>query len=113
TKDNQTNNEAAPAQENQGAGTIGNSAEFRKWVDDYENFMNEYVSFMENYNPTDYSQIAKYTQLLGEYSKWVADTEKLDEKNYSAEDWAYLTAAEARVAEKLANVSGKMIGQLQ
>nr|MCR4610547.1 hypothetical protein [Lachnospiraceae bacterium] len=47
TKDNQTNNEAAPAQENQGAGTIGNSAEFRKWVDDYENFMNEYVSFME------------------------------------------------------------------
>ncbi len=113
TKDNKTNTEATPSQENQNAKTSGNSTDFRKWVDDYEKFMNEYCDFMEGYNPSDYIQLARYTQLLGEYSKWVADTEKLEEKDYSAEDWAYLLAAEARVAERVSKASGNMAGQLQ
>lgn len=82
-----------------------NKTDFRKWVDDYEKFMNEYVDFMNSYNPSDYKQLAKYTKLMTEYTKWLNDTQNLNESDYSTEDWQYLLDAETRVAQKLATVS--------
>ena len=113
--DNSTTNNAVDnsASANQSNGTSGNgmsSAEFRKWVDDYEKFINDYVDFMNNYNPSDMSQLSKYTQLMKDYNKWIADTGKLNERDYTTDDWAYYLAAQARVTQKLTEVSSKMMG---
>lgn len=80
------------------------TTDFRKWVDDYEKFMNEYVDFMSNYDPSDYKQLAKYTKLVADYTKWLNDEKNLDKNEYSDEDWQYLLDAETRVNQRLSTI---------
>jgi hypothetical protein len=80
------------------------SIQFREWVDSYEEFMNQYVEFMKTYDGSNTAALAEYMQLLNQYAEFADDTANLNEKDYSAADWAYYTAAQMRVLDKLSTV---------
>lgn len=83
------------------------SPEFKKIMDTYEDFFNDYVAFMKKYNnstdivsmATDY---AKYTKEYAEKMQSFKD-EKTDD--LSVADAAYYLEVEARITKKLAEVA--------
>ena len=83
------------------------SPEFKKIMDTYEDFFNDYVDFMKKYNnstdivsmATDY---AKYTKEYDEKMQSFKD-EKTDD--LSVADAAYYLEVEARITKKLAEVA--------
>lgn len=84
-----------------------NNIDFRKWVDQYEEFMNKYVEFIENYDSSDINALMQYSQLMAEYADFITATEILDEGDYSVSDWAYYTAVQLRILEKMSRIQGR------
>lgn len=81
--------------------------DFRKWVDEYEEFMNDYCDFMEDYDATDLSALTEYTELLEKYNDFLTATEKLDESNYSVDDWKYFLDTQTRITKRLSKIQIK------
>ena len=101
----ETNNNETDSNEADNNQTDNNeNVEFREWVDSYEEFMNRYVEFMENYDSSDASAVLEYTELVSKYSEFIEATGNLNEDDYSVSDWAYYTAAQARVLDRLSKI---------
>lgn len=93
--------------------SINNSAsenmrpEFKKAMDDYEAFYDEYCEFMNEYksNPTDLSLISKYSSLMSK----AADMNELfgawDQDEMSAEELKYYLEVSSRVAQKIVDAA--------
>ena len=79
---------------------------FKKAMDDYEAFMNEYVKFMKKYsaNPSDTSLLKDYTNYMTKYSKAVESFEKWDEEDMNAAETKYYLEVQTRVNKKLSEV---------
>lgn len=102
--------EEAPAESTEttsdDSSSSSNTADFRQFVDDYESFMNSYCDFMEKYsNSSDTtSMLVDYAKYMKEYTEWAAKYDEYDTSDLSADDLAYYTAANARVAERLSKI---------
>lgn len=82
-------------------------ADFKKLMDDYEAFMDEYIAFMKKYNESngsDFSLVAEYAKLAGEYADFVEEIEKWEDEELTDAELSYLLEVEERVAKKLAEM---------
>ena len=79
---------------------------FKKAMDDYEAFMNEYVEFMNkfNSNPTDTSLLKDYSNYLSKYTKAMDSFEKWDEEDMNDAETKYYLEVETRVNKKLLEI---------
>ena len=85
----------------------GLSEEFKNAMDSYESFMNEYVEFMKKYNanPTDPTLISQYSSMLQRYSEQVSAFDKWNSSDMSTEEASYYIEVQARVSQKLLEVT--------
>lgn len=82
--------------------------EFKKAMDAYEEFYDEYCDLMVKYtkNPTDFSLLAKYGNMLSKMTEIDAAFEKWDDGDMSTAEAAYYLEVNGRVLQKLAKVMG-------
>ena len=79
--------------------------EFKKTMDDYEAFYDEYIKFMKKYSSGngDPSKMLKdYEKLINKEKKWIDKIDKIDVTSLSAADDAYYMLVTLRVQGKLA-----------
>ena len=79
---------------------------FKKAMDDYEAFMDEYVSFMKKYSadPSDLSLMADYATFMLKYAQFVDDFEAWEDEELNTAELAYYLQVQARVSEKLRDI---------
>ena len=82
------------------------SADFRAGVDEYEQFMNQYVDFMNKYNSSSdpSSMLDEYSEMMTRYASMTQKWSNIDEGSLSADDLNYYLQAQTRIAQKLATV---------
>lgn len=82
-------------------------SDFKKAMDAYEAFMDDYVDFMKKYkkNPSDFSLLADYADFMSKYAKFVEDFEKWENEDMNAAETAYYIDVQARVTKKLLEVA--------
>lgn len=82
------------------------SQEFKKTMDSYEEFFDEYVSFMKKYeeNPSDLGLLADYATFMSKYTDYIAKLSDIDYDSLSTADALYYTEVNARILKKLAEI---------
>ena len=74
-------------------------------MDAYEDFMDEYIAFMEKYAEADPASAAlmlyDYTKLMERYAEFAEKLGAMDESDYTSAEWAYYLEVTNRVNEKL------------
>ncbi len=93
--------EAASADTASSGDSSGVTPELKEFLDSYEAFMNEYCEFMENYDASDLSQLAKYMELMGKYTEFAQKADAYDENEMSDEDLKYYIDVTSRVEKRL------------
>lgn len=80
---------------------------FKKAVDEYEKFIDEYIDVTTKYNanPSDTELMMKYTQYLTDYTKAVLEFEELGDEELTDEELAYYVEVQARITQKLLTIS--------
>lgn len=78
---------------------------FKNTMDQYESFFNEYVRFVNNYDPMDVNAATKYMNLLSKYDSTMNSLNNLDTSNLSAADYAYYYEVMGRINQKLASIA--------
>lgn len=80
--------------------------EFKKTMDSYEAFFDEYAEFMRTYDESDdpASLMTQYTDILTRYAEVTDGLYSIDESSLSAADAAYYAEVTARIYQKLAEV---------
>ena len=84
----------------------GGSGDFRKTMDEYEDFMNDYVAFMKKYNDSDdvMSMMDDYNDMMKKYQDFSDKIDNIDTDKLSDEDLAYYTEVTQRVSKKIADM---------
>ena len=82
-------------------------ADFKKAMDSYEEFIDEYISFMKKYskNPTDFSLLADYSNYMNKYTKVMEDFEEWEDEDLNSAETAYYIEVQTRVSKKLLEVA--------
>lgn len=77
--------------------------DFKKAMDSYEAFMDEYVEFMKLYekNPSDMTLLSEYAQYMNKYAQFCDDFEKWEDEEMNDAETAYYLAVQTRVSQKL------------
>lgn len=80
--------------------------EFKRTMDSYEAFFDEYAEFMRTYDESDdpASLTTQYTDILTRYAEVTDGLYSIDESSLSAADAAYYAEVTARIYQKLAEV---------
>ena len=80
--------------------------DFKKMMDSYEAFFDEYVEFMQKYeNSGDVlSMMDDYSDYLTKYADYMEKLYAVDTNNLSVADAAYYTEVSARIVKKLAEI---------
>lgn len=82
--------------------------EFKKAMDSYETFMNEYCDFMKKYaesDGTDIGLLADYTEYMSKYANVVEDFEAWDSEEMNTAETAYYLDVQTRINKRLLEVS--------
>lgn len=81
--------------------------DFKKTMEKYEEFFDEYVEFMKKYNenPADATLLLKYADMMTQYTEAMKALEEWDTSNMTQEELAYYTEVMARITQKLASVT--------
>lgn len=97
-----------PTVENSSGATV--SPEFKKTMDSYEAFFDEYVAFLKDYsaNPTSLTLLSKYASFLQKYTETITALDSIDESELSAADDAYYVEVTLRISQKLLEVAQQM-----
>lgn len=103
TKATETPKEEKPKTDTNNNGLRPN---FKKAMDDYETFMNEYVEFMKKYsaNPGDTSLLKDYTNYMTKYTKAMESFEKWNAEEINDAETKYYLEVQTRVNKKLLEV---------
>lgn len=83
--------------------STGIRPEFQEAMDSYEEFMNEYVAFMEKVeqNPNDVTLMMSYAQYLSDYAEFCEDFEAWEDQDMNIEEQKYYIDVQARVNKLL------------
>jgi hypothetical protein len=83
----------------------GMSSDFKDMLDAYEEYMDEYIEFMQLYNknPTDAELMSQYMEMMVKYNEYATTISKLDESEMTDEEAAYYIEVTGRVTQKLIN----------
>ena len=71
---------------------IENSIGWEEFLDEYEDWVDEYIAFMKKYtdNPMDLSLVADYGKLMAEYSDWASKTADFSDDLSDADALKYI-----------------------
>ena len=85
----------------------GMRPEFKKAMDDYEAFYDEYCKFMKKYseNPSDLSLFSQYAEILTKMEKMDASFEKWDDGTMNDAELKYYLEVNGRVLQKLSSIA--------
>lgn len=86
----------------------GLSPEFKKAMDSYEKFMNEYCNFMKRYaksDGTDLELLNDYADYMSKYNDVLKDFEAWDNEELTTEEASYYLDVQTRINKKLLKVS--------
>lgn len=85
------------------------SPEWKKTMDAYEDFFDEYVEFMKTYDAStlDSELITKYTELMQKFNEYSAELNDVEEGSLSKADYAYYIDVNSRIQKKLLEVIGQ------
>ncbi|MCF0114661.1 MAG: hypothetical protein HUJ56_04855 [Erysipelotrichaceae bacterium] len=77
--------------------------EFKAAMDSYEQFYDDYVIFMQEYqkNPTDLALLAKYTTMISDLEEMDKTFEAWEDEDLNNEELAYYTEVTLRIEQKL------------
>lgn len=80
------------------------SADFKAAMDEYEAVFDEYVEFMKEYgaNPTSAALLAKYPDMMSQYSETMTAIGQVDTSSLTAADASYYAEVVARINAKVA-----------
>jgi len=80
---------------------------FKKTMDDYEKFFDDYIAFMKKYNSntSDLTIISSYTKWLTDYARVMNELKSIDENSLTAADQAYYIEVMSRINYKLAQAA--------
>ncbi len=95
---------ATTSKKTEKAASKGLRPDFKKAMDSYEKFMNEYVEFMKKFEKSggsDLSLLTDYAAYMSKYSEMCDDFEKWDEEDMNDAELAYYIDVQARVQKKL------------
>ena len=92
-----------PTPEAEKAPASGIRPEFRKTMEEYEAFYDQYIDFMIKYQNSDNSMamMTDYLSLMGKLAEWEAAIDKIDEKELSTEEALLFNEVNLRIATKL------------
>ncbi len=84
--------------------STGVRPEFKKAMDDYEAFFDEYIDFMETYRKSDnpVAMMAEYAEYMTKYSQAMQSMSEMGDEEMSDEEAAYYLKVTARINTKLA-----------
>ncbi len=85
----------------------GMHKDFKKAMDSYEAFMNEYVEFIKKYqnNPSDAQLIADYAKYMSKYADLCDKFDKWESEDLNDTERAYYIDVQARVSKKLLEIA--------
>lgn len=86
----------------------GMRPEFKKAMDSYEEFMNEYCDFMKKYEEsdgTDLDLLSDYADYMSKYADVVKDFEAWDSEELNAAEMAYYLDVQTRITKRLLEIS--------
>ena len=85
----------------------GVSDDFKAMMDAYEEFIDEYIAFMNKYNqnPSDMELMSEYFDFMTKYAEYADKIAKLEDSEMTDEEAAYYLEVTTRVANKLAQAS--------
>ena len=88
------------------AGTDGIRPEFMEAMDSYEEFFDEYVTFMKVYKDSNdpISMMGEYTTMMQQYAETMGELEDIDEDELSDEEALYYAEVMLRINQKLLEV---------
>ena len=79
-------------------------------MDSYEDFMDDYIAFMQKYEKADSASAAlmiyDYYNLMDKYYDYAEKLDAMDESDYSDAEWAYYLEVTNRVSQKLLRALG-------
>lgn len=83
--------------------------ELKAFLDSYEEFMNQYIAFLQKYEHSDdpYAMMSDYMKMLRQYKDFSEKIDKYDTDNMSKTDSAYYFKVMTRIAERLYAVSNQ------
>jgi len=81
--------------------------DFKKSMDSYEEFIDQYVKFMKKYNnnPDDFSLIKEYLDYVEKYEEFKSNYKKWEYENLNDKEKKYYIEVEKRVSKKLIDAS--------
>jgi hypothetical protein len=81
-------------------------ADFKKMMDSYEDFFDEYIEFMKKYENSDdvAGMLNDYADYMTKYADYMQKLNDVDTDNLSTADAAYYTKVQARIVKKLAEI---------
>lgn len=87
--------------------TTDSAADFKKTMDSYEAFFDEYISFMKKYNESGNSpaMIGDYTKFMAQYTDTMSKLNSLDTGDLTPDEEAYYIEVMARINQKLADAA--------
>lgn len=106
--DEQTIPEPTADPSTESAAENGLRPEFKAAMDSYEDFYNEYCEVLKKYmnNPSDFSILGKYMDLMGKLSDMDAKFEAWESEDLSTEELQYYMDVNNRVMKKLLEITG-------
>lgn len=82
----------------------GSTGDFKKTMDAYEAFFDDFIAFMQKYDEEDNisaSMLIEYASMMSNYSKYVDEMDSIDQNSLSSEEQAYYLQVMARIEKKL------------
>lgn len=85
----------------------GVSPDFKKAMDSYEEFIDDYVEFMKKYKDSDdvLSMTADYADYMKQYTETMEAISEIDEENLSTADALYYAEVSGRISAKLLEIA--------
>ena len=86
--------------------TDGVDPELKEFLDSYEDFVDDYVAFMEKYykNPSDLSLLSDYSEFLQKYTEFASKVDDYDIDDLSGKDYDYYLEVTSRCTQKLLTI---------
>ncbi len=84
----------------------GVTPEFKKAMDSYEEFFDEYIDFMKRYSESDnpLEMMDEYSEYLSKYSETMQALNDMESKEVTEADSLYFIEVQARILDKLSKV---------
>ena len=90
----------------------GMRPEIKEAIDAYDDFMNTYCDFIESFDKSDFAMLAKYAELVSQYSEIQEQFDTLGNADLNEAELAYYTEVSLRCSARLLEVSSNLTSDM-